>query len=375
MKTSSCDLLIVGAGPAGLRAGLVASKNRKVTYLDISKYGKRINVSGNGRANFFNLSLLKEETYSYYPFSRVKNIVLSKDGNRAEKFFSFLTKERNFPYRASGDSCYPYFNRSECLDHFLIETLKQKEIPFLQGRRSNIRGNTLTYQAERKDRYQLSFHDALIALGGDSYDRKEKGNDDFLASLGLKRTPFKSCLCPLKVSDPIPSYLVNQRLKAKVTLLCKEEVLYEETGEILFKPDGLSGICIFNCSLYLRHALEKNSREDRSIKVDYLPDRKNSRIPLDSYPLFRKRYFKDRKRKQGTPFVFHLKGFYPFKESQVSFGGVSLSEINPATRQLISNPHLYRAGERLSPAFPCGGYNRGLAFTEGYIAGKALIHE
>ena len=181
MKIRSSDVLILGAGPAGLRAGLKCLGKRKVTFLDKDGFGKRILVSGNGRANFFNELLLKEETYASYPFQDVKDIVFSSGENKAQEFFSYLTKQLGFAYRKEGNLCYPFFNRSECLNNFLKEELNNLHAEFLKGQAKEIKKNSLIYLDENGDENQIQFQDLVLALGGESYDRKERGNDSLLS--------------------------------------------------------------------------------------------------------------------------------------------------------------------------------------------------
>ena len=374
MKIRSSDVLILGAGPAGLRAGLKCLGKRKVTFLDKDGFGKRILVSGNGRANFFNELLLKEETYAFYPFQDVKDIVFSSGENKAQEFFSYLTKQLGFAYRKEGNLCYPFFNRSECLNNFLKEELNNLHAEFLKGQAKEIKKNSLIYLDENGEENQIQFQDLVLALGGESYDRKERGNDSLLSYFQIKKTPYQSCLCPIVVQEKIPPYLKNQRLKGTLSIYYRNQQIYSETGEILFKKDGLSGICVFNASLYLRQALKEAKWKDRKRKIDYYPEEYDN-LPRSCYPTFLISYLKEIKSDFGKPLVFHPSGFYPLKESQASFGGISLSEVNHSNRQRIKYPHIYRLGERLSPCFPCGGFNRGISFIEGYIAGKALANE
>ncbi len=373
MKTKSSDVLILGAGPAGLRTGLSCIGKRKVTFLDRDGFGKRILVSGNGRANFFNDLLLDKGTYSSFPFKEVKDIVFSSGTNHADEFFSFLTEHLGFGFRKEGNLCYPFFNRSECLNSFLKEKLISGNACFLKGQAEQIENSSILYLDENGEKTRIEYQDLVLALGGESYDRKERGNDFLLSSLKRKRTPYQSCLCPLIVKEKIPSYLKNQRLKGTLSLYCKENKIYCETGEILFKKDGLSGICVFNTSLYLRKALEKATWNDRKRTREFLP-KEFGNLPLSCYPAYLISYLKEIKANEGSLLVFHPSGFYPLKESQASYGGISLDEIHPLDRQRKKYPHIYRIGERLSPCFPCGGFNRGLSFIEGYIAGKALAN-
>ena len=55
--------------------------------------------------------------------------------------------------------------------------------------------------------------------------------------------------------------------------------------------------------------------------------------------------------------------------SQVTCGGVSLSEIDASTMQVKKHAGLYLAGEIIDVDGPCGGYNLQWAWTSGAIAG------
>lgn len=62
MNKKNVDVLVIGSGPAGLLTSILAQEKRKVTLIEKPakefKLAKRILVSGNGRANFFNQNLL-----------------------------------------------------------------------------------------------------------------------------------------------------------------------------------------------------------------------------------------------------------------------------------------------------------------------------
>ena len=61
-----------------------------------------------------------------------------------------------------------------------------------------------------------------------------------------------------------------------------------------------------------------------------------------------------------------------FSMSQVTIGGVSLSEINPDTLESNIVKGLYFIGEVLDVDADCGGYNLGFAWISGMIAGKGI---
>jgi predicted flavoprotein YhiN len=66
-----------------------------------------------------------------------------------------------------------------------------------------------------------------------------------------------------------------------------------------------------------------------------------------------------------------VKGTREFKFSQLSTGGVPVTEIAPHSMASRRVQGLYLAGEVLDVVGPCGGYNLQFAFTSGAIAGMA----
>jgi len=65
-------------------------------------------------------------------------------------------------------------------------------------------------------------------------------------------------------------------------------------------------------------------------------------------------------------------GTRSFDESQLSAGGVPVSEVRPDTCESTRVPGLYLVGETLDVVGPCGGYNLHFAFTSGTLAGSHL---
>ena len=115
--TKSSDVLILGGGAAGLCAAGIL-KDHAVTVMEKPspsfRLGKRILVSGNGRANFFNSALLKASSYDSYPLSAVKDIVLEGKKNWAALTLDYLVKDCGLDFREDNGLLYPFFNRSEC---------------------------------------------------------------------------------------------------------------------------------------------------------------------------------------------------------------------------------------------------------------------
>lgn len=302
------DLVIIGSGPAALMLAIKANK-RKVTIIEKpnrdNKLAKRILVSGNGRANFFNADLLSLNIRDEY-----KPFFFDGKKNYSEELLNYFSSN-GFPFIVEDKLYYPYFKRSECLHSFLMDKIKDKEIIFAKAIDVNYEKSILNI-IENGQRKQIRYNDLVIATGGRSFDRDDF-TYDLLDSLRVKYYPFKSMLCPVIVKEKIPSYLEKNRLKGHLYVYENETLIYDEEGEILFKNDGLSGICIFNSTLAILDAKRKG-KEDFKIVFDYGKDiLVNSSISY--YPEFLKRYISEYHLEKGV-LTFTYKDNYSFKESQ-----------------------------------------------------------
>ncbi len=376
MEARSFDVIVVGAGPSGLISSLLIAKEKKVLLVEKGGHdfvlGKRILVSGNGRANFFNEDLLHEECYQDSLLSPVHDAVFSSSVNYAESFLSYLSDELSFPYTKEGKLYYPYFNRSESLVNTLVQELKKSiNLTVLHSTLVKINPeNNSIYLMKDGKKEEYHYNDLVLSLGGRSLDREDY--DTSLLSM-FSSYPFYPCLCPVKVEEKIPNYLVKNRLRGILRLKSKDKVLYEEEGEILFKEDGISGICVFDSTLYLLNQLRRDKKSEFIYEFDYL--REHSDANHSSYPYFLRRYIEEHKEEKRGKFSFTFSSLYPFKQSQISYGGIRLSEVDLNTMQSRKFPHIYLAGEMLDQNFICGGYNMGLSFIEGYKIGRRLAHD
>ena len=373
MEAKSYDVIVIGSGPSGLISSLLISKKKKVLLVEKGGHdfvlGKRILVSGNGRANFFNEDLLHEEEYKDSLLSPVHDIVFSEKKNYAMEFLSYLKDELSFPYAKEGKLYYPYFNRSESLQNTLVQQLKRsKNLTVLSACLKEIdeKNHTVVLLKNGK-REEYHYKDLVLALGGRSLDREDY--DSSLLS-SFSSYPFSPCLCPVRVKEKMPSYLVKNRLRGVLTLFSNGKRLYQEEGELLFKEDGISGICVFDSTVYLLNELRKNKKATFTYEFRYMDEKMD--CSYSAYPYFLRRYLEEHKDAKRGVFTFTFASLYFFKESQISYGGIRLSEIDMNTMEAKNHPHIYLAGEMLDQNFHCGGYNMGLAFVEGYKAGRRL---
>lgn len=362
---NKCDVLVIGSGPAGIMASILASKKRRVVLIEKPskefKLAKRILVSGNGRANFFNEDLLS-------PFGMYEPLLRDDKHDYAKELLSYLN-DNGFAYTNEGKLYYPYFKRSECLHNFLLNRLDSVSV---------IAGKALSIDKDKQEVTVLidgqkkiyQYNSLVLAIGARSYDRNDF-TYDLIDDLDVKYKSFKPMLCPIKVKEKIPSYLEKNRLSINLSLYQDNHMIYQEEGEVIFKKDGISGICVFNSTIPLLDGLEKNRNSNFIYKLDYAFNL-DKKADLSCFPLFLQTYIKEKKLKVGEPLIFNFLDFYDFKDSQASYGGILLSEINLQTLSLKKHENIYVLGEMLNVNLPCGGYNIGTALIEGYRVGKML---
>ena len=69
-------------------------------------------------------------------------------------------------------------------------------------------------------------------------------------------------------------------------------------------------------------------------------------------------------------FKLKIQNSYSFDKSQVTSGGIPLTEININTMESLKQKNLYLTGELLDVDGDCGGYNLAFAWLSGIIAGS-----
>lgn len=378
------EVVCIGGGVSSCIFAYNLKKNHpdyKITILEASdKILKRVLVSGNGRCNFFNSEFLKPELLqnkvtSFEEFNRFYNKKLSKE------FLDFISSEFNFKYyEDESKRMYPFSNISSTLKDVIEAGLNKLKIKI----KLNTKVSSIDFNNKKviSNNGEYKYDKVFIGIGGKSYDRNEKEYDLLISSLKLSTNSYSSGLTPLIISKNIPSCLVGTRCKGQLTLKRNRSIIYKEDGEILFKKDGISGICVFDSSLFIN----LNSKDSYYIcfnpfihdNVDVSFDKK---VKLeDLYGIFNPNLIKyislSKKNLYSCKDIldlltFHVVNKYPLKDSQISLGGILTNNVNDDF-SLKNNNDVFLGGEVLDLHGICGGYNMGMAFLSGFKASKSI---
>ena len=392
------NIIIIGAGPAGMVAALNAkNENNNVILIEKNdRVGKKLLATGNGRCNYTNLNL-SENNYSSPSF--VKKTLEEFSNHDLINYFSLLGLEST----TDGNRVYPITLKANSVLNTLMYWLDKKGI--------DIRSNTEVKEIKKnKNGFDvITSHDkieadiVIAAFGGKSMPASGSDGKSFeiLKKLGLKITELKPALTQVKLESKYLKHLSGTKVIGKAKLFKGNKKIDERNGEILFTNYGISGPPILDLSvnisegnfievplinnvdentvdkLYSRYyMLEDFSLEEYLMGIvdkkfihyiiDYLNLDKKIAMNMISMPDFQKIIEILLKSK------FRVIGTTGFKNSQVTRGGVDLSEVNNYDYSSKKFENLYIIGEALNIDGDCGGYNLHFAFASGYRLGKML---
>jgi len=384
---------IIGGGYSGVISSIYASNNNEVTILERnSTLLKKLLLTGNGRCNYFNSVMSLDKFHSNN--KELIDEIITMDN--IEELDSFFVNIGLFPKVKNG-YYYPFSNQATSVKDLLISKLKELNV--------NIKTNYLVKKIEKKnDKFivneELEFDKIIISTGGKAYPKT--GSDgigyDLLKSFGHTITKLSPSLVQITSDNKFLKELSGIRCEALLSLFENGNKIKEELGELQFTDYGISGICTFNLSSYLRDGID-----NKYITVNFMPiDIKSFTLFMESnntiferlegflnYKLVKvllklsnikeNEYWKDITSKQKEDLINNLfnykvsiTGTKSFDQSQVTAGGLVLSEINPKTMESKLVKDLYVTGEVLDLDGECGGYNLTLCFITGYIAGANL---
>lgn len=378
-------VVLIGGGPASALCAYQVKKNHPDYEVSIFESGdqilKRILISGNGRANFFNNAFLEETAFK--AFNKPEDFQRLINGEAARKLISLLSNDFEFSYYHDEEGrMYPFSNTSASLRDALLKGLRKAGVKiFLDSPAKAIdqKNHTILIHGEAQ-----AYDSLFLGIGGYAYDRKEGFNASLLSDLNIKvDNDFQPALCPLKTNESIPSSMDGMRLKGTMSLYRMNQKLYQEEGEMLFKKDGISGICVFDASLFINDAVKGyrisfDPFEHDGFKVSFNGASKNLDDLVGIFPRSFIQALQERGLKKAgekeirEALTFNIHSKYPLKYSQISLGGVDPQELDN-NFSLYSSPEIKVGGEAINIHAICGGFNMGFALLSGMIAGDSII--
>lgn len=373
-------VIIIGGGAAGIFSAINLKKTLgnlvDVTILEKqNRIGKKILMTGNGKCNISNLNILDK----HYNTDLVDYCIKSFTPNNLIDYFYDLGLMLK-----SDDAgrLYPYSEKASNVLDLLISKLNELGVEIICDFDVNHVKSGNEFLVYSVDRRLLRSDYLIIATGGKASINFENNSYDLLSYFGHTITLLKPGLVALITKENVKS-LSGLRVKGKVSITKNGRIVFETTGEILFKDNGLSGIAIFEasrfynegCKVFIDLAYDKTKEELENFikKANSIEEGLNGILPkMISLDIM----------KRGKNIVdtiknyeFNIIGTYDFNFAQITVGGVSLQEINPFTYESFKVRDLYAVGEVLDVDGTSGGYNLHFAWSSGYLASNDIINK
>ena len=390
--TEKYDVIIVGAGAAGLMSAIESGKRgRKVLLVDhAKKIGEKIRISGGGRCNFTNINTHPSKFISKNP-----KFIISALKQYTQNNFIDLIKKHNIKFHEKKlGQLFCDESAQQIIDMLLLEcqtanvTIK-KEIII-----TNVDQEGGQYFiAVGSDKY---FCDSLIiATGGLSVPKigASKFGYDIAKKFNLNIVETLPALVPLTFNEKILAMCKELSGLSLEAIVFFNKTFFQEG--MLFTHRGLSGPSILQISSYwklgddikinlspkidilkiLTSEKKSNPKQDiNNIIADILPKRLASMICKENNISGNISELSNKLLKQLSEsintWVIIPTGSEGYRTAEVTLGGVDTNEISSKTMMSIKNPGLFFIGEVVDVTGHLGGYNFQWAWSSGYVAGQ-----
>lgn len=410
------DVIVIGAGAAGLMAAATAARNGKKVLLmeKMEKAGRKIRISGKGRCNVTNARPPEEFKESIRTNAEFFEVAFAEFNNKATiRLFERLGVKLDIE---RGQRVFPHSGKAWDIANALVDYCLDNEVEIAYNTRVNriltLDGKIygVTYINKRGFERKEEAENVIIATGGVSYPGTGSTGDGYIFAdqVGHTIEEVRPSLTPLRTSHPQRKYLDGLLLKnIQAQLIVEDEVVREEFGEISFSDRGIEGAVALRVSrdavdalidekrvklvIDMKPALTEEMLQERIRREieEMQPDEFFSELLRKLVPkhlvmpiahemdVHSKNYIRkitdaeiNRLIKILKGFVFPITDYAPFEFAVVTAGGVRCDEVNKYTMESLKVKGLYFAGEVLDIDANTGGYNLQIAFSTGRLAGQ-----
>ena len=389
---NSYDVIVIGAGAAGLMCSIEAGKRKRSVCLieHTSKIAENIRISGGGRCNFTNLYSSDKNFIS-------KNIHFSKSafGKYDQNDFVNLVSKHNIEYYEKKlGQLFCKKSAREIIEMFITEC-KEQDIKI------KLETSVITISRE-KDTYFIKTNKGnflskslVVATGGLSIPKIGATDLGYRIAkqFNLNVTNLFPALVPLTFKNDTLEFCKNLAgisINASVAI---DKISFEEG--LVFTHRGVSGPSILQISSYWKegkpitinllpsvnfYEIVTNKRLDSAktnisnILSEFLPKKLATAI-CNKLNLNKKiSETSNNDLRKLTDFVHNWSivpdGTEGYKIAEVTIGGVNTNEISSSTMECKKHPGLYFIGEVLDVTGHLGGHNFQWAWSSGFIAGQ-----
>lgn len=406
------DIIVIGAGPAGLMAaGQAAEAGANVLLLEkMSQPGRKLRITGKGRCNITNDAPIREFVKHFG-----RNGKFLRQG--FARFFSadllaFLAGLGVQTVTERGGRVFPASEDADDVADRLVRWVQRAGVTLTTGEpaASLIMDGERVAGVNTGSGQSFGADAVIITTGGASYPGTGSTGDGYALAEAAGHTvvPVRPALVPLRTAGSVAKRLQGLSLRnVDVSLWVDGKKQAGEFGEMLFTHFGVSGPVILtlsgevvdlmrsgktvSLSIDLKPALDFPTLDARLLReldahgkqqfgtiLKSLLPRLLIPVCIDEVGIPEDKPAHQINSEERRRLLHWLKDFrlevtayLPLKAAIVTAGGVALDEVESRTMASKLAGGLYFAGEVLDLNADTGGYNLQAAFTTGWLAGRS----
>jgi predicted Rossmann fold flavoprotein len=403
---TDADVVVIGAGPAGLFCAIhAAAAGSRVLLLEKnSRPGAKLLLAGSGQCNISHDGDIREFVTHYGDHGKFIRPALMSFTNR--DLMTFF-QDRGLAMMAEKDGkVFPETRRSADVLELLLAMCRKHGAAIRCGEPAMRIARTGENFTVTTGTGTYSSASVVITTGGAAYPQCGTTGDGYrlAASLGQPVTETAPALTPLLIRPfPFAALMGQSFEQMHFSLWRGGKKVADYTGDVLFTHLGLSGPGILDASRWIqpgdivrlsfvgsmrreefaadiaKRAAENPNWQVGTILAKYpLPERLNRKLlKISGIPEDHKcAHFSAAQRTalvtNCTEFPLTVAELGDYKIAMATRGGIALDSVNAKTMESKIVPGLFFAGEVLDIDGDTGGYNLQAAFSTGYLAALGI---
>ncbi len=415
--TRAYDLIVIGAGAAGMMAAITAGRRGKQVLLleKLPKIGAKLKATGGGRCNLSNTLSNEDFTQAFGRDGRfMQHAIDAFDHHALRDFFAEIGVETDAP---DGFRIFPVGHSSQTILDALSSEMKRLGVEVRCGQRViKIKKSNAIFEVtvgcvtRTKEPITHTTQTLILATGGKGYPQLGAEGDGYelAAAFGHTTTSIFPAMMPLKVAETwVDACCADTIANAHIIVDIKKYRKLQARGDLIFTRQGIRGPVVLDFSREITPLLAKEKQVQILINMtkgmdeeaiwQHIKKRQSDNSHYSTLQLletllptslakvfcqlaeadpllgFSKQKGTTRERLiqllAWTPLT--VIGHDGFDKAMITRGGIKLGEIDPHTMESKLVEGLYFCGEVVNLDGPCGGYNLQWAFSSGFVAGMS----
>ncbi len=389
-KTRQFDVLVLGAGAAGLMCAAAAGqRGRRVALLEHNPQpGRKILISGGGRCNFTNIHCAPDRFLSQNPHFAKSALALYQP----QHFIELVERYGIAWHEKTLGQLFCDHSARAIVEMLLAECDKGRVESIYSARNVAVEhhcGEGFRVQCAQGE---FSASALVVATGGLSIPKMGATGlaYDLARQFGLKLVPPRAALVPLVLGGEEADWTELTGVSTEVVAWA-DSVRFRE--KMLLTHRGLSGPAVLQASSYwkpgaplyldlapdqrvLQPLFQKGARRDAAALQQalrgMLPQRLAAFIAEHYCPKGWSNTALEEYEQRLHRWEFHPTGTEGYPKAEVTAGGVDTDGLNSRTMETRNVPGLYFIGEAVDVTGHLGGFNFQWAWASAVAAGRAV---